>query len=741
MTIPRSPCLIGVGTRTWHPDDVGDGRRARAARDVGGGRAAPRPRTPGVGRRGARPARRDRRRLHPDLAVRRPRRPARASGSGVEPEAPALLGHRRHDARSCWSRTWPSRSCAASSTSRSSSAPRRSRPSGGSRSGGERYPYSFKPEEKRPFPWEAPFHPAEVAHEVFQAWLTFAIFDNARRGHLGVGPRRVPRRSSVSSGRGSRRSRPRTRRRGSRSSGRPRRSSRPSPANRMVGYPYTKYMVSIMDVDMAAALVLASHEAADALGVPADRRVYLRGWCYATDPGLRRRARRPVAVAGDGARGAAPRSASAGVGIDDVAHLDLYSCFGSSVNFARDALGIASRRSAAAHRHRRPAVPRRRGERLPDPLDRDDGAGAAGGPRLARAGQRRRDAHDQARLRRATRPSPAPPRRPPPGPSPEQPTVAIRDTYAGPGDRRRLLGRARPRRRARVGGRGLRRRRAASARTRRCRTPICWRRPRGRARRPHAHADDATRTSTPQRCSGETDGGRRDRVRSALGRLLRRPYDTYRRLRDEAPVLLQRAVRVLGAVALRRRRGRPPGLADVHEHEGHHPRPARATRTSASLATGSIIFMDPPDHERLRRLVSRVFTPKAVADLEPMVRSLITKYLDPLVGEPAFDLTADFAGPFPVEVICEILGVPEGDRQQIRHWVDEMLHREPGRPEADAGGHGSGAEHDHLRAGAGAGEAPEPDAGHALRAGGGRPLGRGDRRVRRARGRARAARR
>ena len=95
--------------------------------------------------------------------------------------------------------------------------------------------------------------------------------------------------------------------------------------------------------------------------------------------------------------------------------------------------------------------------------------------------------------------------------------------------------------------------------------------------------------------------------------------------------------------------------------------------------------MDPPDHERLRRLVSRVFTPKAVADLEPMVRGLITKYLDPLVGEPSFDLTADFAGPFPVEVICVILGVPEADRQQIRHWVDDMLHREPGDPKPDAG--------------------------------------------------------
>ena len=51
---------------------------------------------------------------------------------------------------------------------------------------GERAPYSFKPDEKRPFPWESPPDPIEVAHEVFQAWLTFAVFDNARRGHLGI---------------------------------------------------------------------------------------------------------------------------------------------------------------------------------------------------------------------------------------------------------------------------------------------------------------------------------------------------------------------------------------------------------------------------------------------------------------------------------------------------------------------------------------------------------------------------
>jgi acetyl-CoA C-acetyltransferase len=99
-------------------------------------------------------------------------------------------------------------------------------------------------------------------------------------------------------------------------------------------------MVSIMDVDMAASLVLASADKADALGIPEERRVYLRGAAYAEDP---------AHVAGhpdlwrSPAMGAAADAAlaGAGIGVDDVAHLDLYSCFASSVCFALDALGIA----------------------------------------------------------------------------------------------------------------------------------------------------------------------------------------------------------------------------------------------------------------------------------------------------------------------------------------------------------------------------------------------------------------
>lgn len=158
------------------------------------------------------------------------------------------------------------------------------------------------------------------------------------------------------------------------------------------------------------------------------------------------------------------------------------------------------------------------------------------------------------------------------------------------------------------------------------------------------------------------------------------PYDTYRWLRDEEPAYYSERY---GFWALSRYQDVVRAHRDWQTFTSTKGITLDQLAESAdvgSLGVGSMIFMDPPDHERLRKLVSRVFTPKAVADLEPMVRELVRKYLDPLVGEPTFDLTADFAGPFPVEVISVILGVPEADRQQIRHWTDEMLHREPGDP-------------------------------------------------------------
>jgi acetyl-CoA C-acetyltransferase len=204
---------------------------------------------------------------------------------------------------------------------------------------GERLAWSHRDREKKPFPFEAPFHPAEVAHEVFQAWLTFAVFDVARRAHTGAEP-------SAHRERLGRLLAPMT----EVAAANPHawfpivRSAEElitaTPANRMVGYPYTKYMVSVMDVDMAAALIVSTHARADQLGIPDDRRVYLRSWAYGQDPHyVAERQEMWHSRAMEVTSEAVLRGA--GMGVDEVAHLDLYSCFASSVLFARDALGLS----------------------------------------------------------------------------------------------------------------------------------------------------------------------------------------------------------------------------------------------------------------------------------------------------------------------------------------------------------------------------------------------------------------
>jgi cytochrome P450 len=90
-----------------------------------------------------------------------------------------------------------------------------------------------------------------------------------------------------------------------------------------------------------------------------------------------------------------------------------------------------------------------------------------------------------------------------------------------------------------------------------------------------------------------------------------------------------------------------------------------------------IIMMDPPEHTVMRKLVNKVFTPRAIAGLEPMIRAKITDVADTL-DPVSFDVVADFAALFPVEIISTMLGVPPEHRQQVRLWLDKMLERKPG---------------------------------------------------------------
>ena len=90
----------------------------------------------------------------------------------------------------------------------------------------------------------------------------------------------------------------------------------------------------------------------------------------------------------------------------------------------------------------------------------------------------------------------------------------------------------------------------------------------------------------------------------------------------------------------------------------------------------SFLAMDPPEHTAMRGLISRAFTPRRVAALEPRIREIASRYIDAAVDRGSFDFMTGLAAALPLDVISELIGVPEADRVQVRRTVDQMLHRE-----------------------------------------------------------------
>jgi cytochrome P450 len=155
------------------------------------------------------------------------------------------------------------------------------------------------------------------------------------------------------------------------------------------------------------------------------------------------------------------------------------------------------------------------------------------------------------------------------------------------------------------------------------------------------------------------------------------PTEVYRRLRDEAPVYFNEQY---GFYALSRFADVVTAHRDWQGFSSAHGIDLSTLSKDSEIIKSfrSIIMMDPPEHDRLRALVSRVFTPRAVAALEPMIREVITDFIAEFEAADEFDVVADFSALFPVEIISRMLGVPADMRQQIRHWLDLSLHREPG---------------------------------------------------------------
>ena len=90
------------------------------------------------------------------------------------------------------------------------------------------------------------------------------------------------------------------------------------------------------------------------------------------------------------------------------------------------------------------------------------------------------------------------------------------------------------------------------------------------------------------------------------------------------------------------------------------------------LLRGWMVFHDPPEHQRLREPLRRAFTPRQVNDLGPRITELVDELLDDMAEKGTCDLIADFAFPLPAIVIAELLGVPPADREEFKHWSDQL---------------------------------------------------------------------
>jgi cytochrome P450 len=105
------------------------------------------------------------------------------------------------------------------------------------------------------------------------------------------------------------------------------------------------------------------------------------------------------------------------------------------------------------------------------------------------------------------------------------------------------------------------------------------------------------------------------------------------------------------------------------DHDGFSSAVSPAEARSARW----LLFTDPPRHTRLRTLIARAFTPRAVASLEPRIRALSTSLLEPALARGELDLVADFAVPLPLMVIAEMLGAPVADLDHFRRWSDAVV--------------------------------------------------------------------
>ena len=137
------------------------------------------------------------------------------------------------------------------------------------------------------------------------------------------------------------------------------------------------------------------------------------------------------------------------------------------------------------------------------------------------------------------------------------------------------------------------------------------------------------------------------------------PYPTYDRMREKDPV---HKMRLISAWALTR-------YEDVDMVLRDH---RRFLKDDDIIEYRSMLNSNPPDHTRLRAIVSKAFTPRSVAELHPRIERIVNDLLDDMEGRGRFDLIEKFAFPIPITVIAEMLGVPSEDMDRFEDWSNDI---------------------------------------------------------------------
>ena len=155
------------------------------------------------------------------------------------------------------------------------------------------------------------------------------------------------------------------------------------------------------------------------------------------------------------------------------------------------------------------------------------------------------------------------------------------------------------------------------------------------------------------------------------------PYPMFRRLREEAPLYYNEQH---DFYVLSRFGDVDDALVDYQTFSSARGAILEIIKANIDIPPGTVIFEDPPIHDIHRKLLSRMFTPRKINELEPKIREFCARSLDPLIGTSGFDFVADLGAQMPMRVIGMLLGVPEEDQEAARDFANAQLRTEAGKP-------------------------------------------------------------